>query len=218
MRILNASSKKVAVSMKRADLLMMSCSLRTCRPIAHTSANLIRNQHLVRFEALHHGRHVRSVVLLLLLLLFVNGLVTLSLLRELLDCTFRIQYTYSCISSCSGGVCSREAVEESAEAEKAVVSAEAALTVAIPAVAEGLPAMHRGRFHFPHRLASLLMPLCWSSLMAAVDAVPPSNCHNTPSSSTECLQPRSTLLVERPRRSADLDKGPGRECLPGQVA
>ena len=76
--------------------------------------------------------------------------------------------------------------------------------------------MHKGRFHIPHRLAILLMLLCTSSLMAAIAVAPPRDCHNTRSLSSECLQPRGTLLVERPRRSADLDKGPGRECSPGQ--
>ena len=61
------------------------------------------------------------------------------------------------------------------------------------------------------------MLLCTSSLMATVDAAPPRDCHDTRSSSSECLQSRGTLLVERPRRSADLDKGPGRECSPGQL-
>ena len=110
-----------------------------------------------------------------------------------------------------------ESARESAEAEKvAVASVEAALTEAIPAVAEGLPAMHRGRLHFPHRLAILLMLLC-TCIVAAVNVAPPPDCRNTRSSSTECLQPHGSLLVARPRRSADLDKGPGRECSPGQV-
>ena len=87
------------------------------------------------------------------------------------------------------------------------------MTKAKAAVAEELPATHRGCFHFPHRFAILLTLVCTSILVAAVDAAPPSNCHNTyitpnprvvsaSSPVTHCLL---SDLVEVPRR-------PGREC------